>query len=151
MIDYLIMKPSLRNIHWIAILCLTLMAGCAVPENGSNNNAAPAAESANANAPLTAQPATPPASATPSAAAPSATAPAPPTPTPATASPAAEAPTRPAPKSEAAHAEGPKLLVVSQERELDFGKQPQDKTLVRPIRIKNAGTQPLDIQSVSPS
>jgi len=41
--------------------------------------------------------------------------------------------------------------MVSQEKDLDFGKQPQDKTLVRPIRIKNSGNATLNIESVSPS
>jgi hypothetical protein len=161
MINYFIMKPSLRNSHWIAVLCLLLMAGCATPEGNnatSNNNAAPAAEAANANTSPTAQPATPLASNAPSATAPapSAAAPAPSAvpaqpPIPETVHPTPEPAAKPAAKADAAHAEGPKLVVVSQEKDLDFGKQPQDKTLVRPIRIKNGGSQTLNIESVSPS
>ena len=57
----------------------------------------------------------------------------------------------PAEADKAAHVEGPKLVLVSQEKELDFGKQPQDKTLVKAIRIKNGGSVPLNIESVAPS
>jgi hypothetical protein len=57
----------------------------------------------------------------------------------------------PASKAASAHVDGPKLLVVSQDKDLDFGKQPQDKTLVRPIKIKNSGNVALSIESVSPS
>src|SRR5438105_11501661 len=150
MINYFIMKPSLRNSHWIAILCLLLTAACTAPENNNatgNNNATPAAETANANTPpVTAQPATPLANATPPAATPAP----PPQPVPATVKPATEPAANPAATTDAAHTDGPKLVVISQEKELDFGKQPQDKTLVRPIRIRNGGTQPLNIESVSP-
>ena len=44
---------------------------------------------------------------------------------------------------------GPKLVV--KDKELDFGKQPQDVTLTRTISIKNAGKSELQIQSVEPS
>jgi hypothetical protein len=43
----------------------------------------------------------------------------------------------------------PKLVVP--EKKLDFGKQPQDKTIVRAIHIKNAGRSALNIESVTPS
>lgn len=115
------------------MLFLVLMAACSAPENGptANSNAAPV----NANAPsVTAQPATPLVNAAP----PVATTPAP----------AAQ----PAPATTpAAAANGPKLVIVSQDKELDFGKQAKGKTLIRPIRIKNGGTAALNIESVSPS
>lgn len=153
MINYPLMKPTLRNAHWIALLCLMLTAACAAPESNNapaNNNAAPAAETANANTPPTAQPA-PPLTTIPPATAPAPPASTPTVPVPATAQPGNPAtPAKPA-EQPAAHVEGPKLVMISQDRDLDFGKQPQDKTLVRPIRVKNGGTQTLNIESVSPS
>ena len=148
MINYCIMKTALRNLHWIALLGLMLTAACAAPESNNtpaNNNAAPAAEAANANT-TPAQPATPLTTIPPPA-----TSSAPPPPQPATVQPSSPTAAKPAEKADAAHVEGPKFVMVSQEKDLDFGKQPQDKTLVRPIRIKNSGTQPLNIESVSPS
>ena len=44
----------------------------------------------------------------------------------------------------------PPKLVVSEKR-LDFGKQPQDKTMVRAIPIRNGGLGVLNIESVTPS
>ena len=138
------MKRSLRISHVIAISLLLLAAGCSAPvENRNatgNNNAAPVAQTDNANAPaVTAQPATPLATTVPTAPV------APPT------RPATEAAAKPAIKETGAPATGPKLAVVSKEKDLDFGKQPQDKTLVRPIQIKNVGSAVLNIESVSPS
>ncbi len=137
------MKRSLRISHVIAISLLLLAAGCSAPvetRNATgNNNAAPVAQTDNANAPaVTAQPATPLATTVPTAPV------APPT------KPATEA-AKPATKETGAHTTGPKLAVVSKEKDLDFGKQPQDKTLVRPIQIKNVGSAVLNIESVSPS
>jgi len=43
----------------------------------------------------------------------------------------------------------PKLVVP--EKRLDFGKQPQDKTLIRAIAIRNGGQGVLNIESVTPS
>jgi len=48
-----------------------------------------------------------------------------------------------------ANARAPKL--VAPEKKLNFGKQPQDKTLVRAIAIRNAGREDLKIESVAPS
>jgi len=42
----------------------------------------------------------------------------------------------------------PKLLVP--EKKLDFGKQPQDKTIARTFRVKNVGNADLNIESVTP-
>jgi hypothetical protein len=152
MLNYSTMKPSLRYSHGIALLLLILTANCSAPpenNNATSNNAAPAAPTANANMPaVTAQPATLPASVTPPAASPAPT-PAPSAPT--ATKPATETAAKPAPKAAEAHVDGPKLVVVSQEKDLDFGKQPQDKTLVKPIRIKNGGNITLNIESVSPS
>src|ERR1051325_4250316 len=129
------MKRSLRISYSIAILSVLLTAGCSTPPENSNatanNNA-----TANANAPsVMAQPATPPATSAPTAApttaAPTAVSPPPVAqpaqPAPATAQPAEKKPA-PAEADKAARVTGPKLVLLSQEKELDFGKQAQDKT-----------------------
>jgi hypothetical protein len=139
------------------MLAVLLTVGCSTPPE--NGNATANNGTANLNAPpVTAQPATPPAASAPTVApttaAPTAVSPAPAAqpapPAPATVKPA-ETAAKPAEADKAARAEGPKLVLVSQEKELDFGKQPQDKTLVKAIRIKNGGTVPLNIESVAPS
>jgi hypothetical protein len=43
----------------------------------------------------------------------------------------------------------PKLVIPA--KKVDFGKQPQDKTLVRAIVVKNGGREDLKIESVVPS
>jgi len=43
----------------------------------------------------------------------------------------------------------PKL--IAPEKKIDYGKQPQDKTLVRAINIRNGGRADLNIESVVPS
>jgi hypothetical protein len=52
-------------------------------------------------------------------------------------------------KPTAATGRPPKLVVP--EKRLDFGKQPQDKTMVRAIPIRNGGLSVLNIESVTPS
>src|SRR6266496_4373639 len=47
--------------------------------------------------------------------------------------------------SAAGNARAPKL--VAPEKQIDFGKQPQNKNLVRPIVIKNGGRADLNIES----
>ena len=49
----------------------------------------------------------------------------------------------------AGNARAPKLVVP--DKKIDFGKQPQDKNLVRAIVIKNEGLADLNIESVVPS
>ena len=49
----------------------------------------------------------------------------------------------------AGNARVPKLVVS--EKKIDYGKQPQDKTLVRAIVIKNGGLADLNVESVVPS
>jgi ABC-type Fe3+-hydroxamate transport system substrate-binding protein len=51
--------------------------------------------------------------------------------------------------SAAANGHAPKLVAPA--KKLDFGKQPQDKSLVRAILIKNGGRADLNIESVVPS
>jgi hypothetical protein len=52
--------------------------------------------------------------------------------------------------NKAAAAEGSPKLIVPEKR-LDFGKQPQDKTMVRVIPIRNGGLGVLNIESITPS
>ena len=52
-------------------------------------------------------------------------------------------------KPAAANARAPKLIAPA--KRLEFGKQPQDKTLIRAITIKNGGQAVLNIESVTPS
>lgn len=49
----------------------------------------------------------------------------------------------------AAGERAPKLIAPA--KRLEFGKQPQDKTLIRAITIKNGGQALLNIESVTPS
>ena len=49
----------------------------------------------------------------------------------------------------AGNARAPKL--VAPDKQIDFGKQAQNKNLVRPIVIKNGGRADLNIESVVPS
>lgn len=46
---------------------------------------------------------------------------------------------------------GPSPKLVAPGKKIDFGKQPQDKTLVRTIAIRNGGRAILNIESVTPS
>jgi len=55
----------------------------------------------------------------------------------------------PAKPAAAANARAPKLIAPA--KRLEFGKQPQDKTLIRAITIKNGGQAVLNIESVTPS
>jgi hypothetical protein len=55
-------------------------------------------------------------------------------------------PPKPAP---AAGERAPKLIAPA--KRLEFGKQPQDKTLVRAIVIRNGGRADLKVESVTPS
>ena len=48
-----------------------------------------------------------------------------------------------------ANARLPKLVIAG--NKIDFGKQPQGKTLVRPIVVRNGGRADLNIESVVPS
>lgn len=63
--------------------------------------------------------------------------------------PAANSNSHPAVALAAPGGKAPKLVAPA--AKLDFGKQPQDKTLVRAIVISNRGTDSLKIESVTPS
>jgi hypothetical protein len=56
---------------------------------------------------------------------------------------------KPATPPAASNARAPKLVAPT--KKIDYGKQPQDKTIVRSIVIKNGGLANLDIESVVPS
>lgn len=140
------MKYSILK-RYVALLGLvTLLSACAgSPENSasSNNNSAQQANS-NSQQPLAEGNAT---DASPSVAPPAAQSMPPPTSPvqpPATANVNAAIP----PKA-AAIAGGPKLIAPA--KRLEFGKQPQDKTLIRAIVIKNGGRANLNVESVTPS
>ena len=62
---------------------------------------------------------------------------------------AANSNANPANASAAGNARVPKLVAPA--KKIDFGKQPQDKSLVRAITIKNGGRADLNIESVVPS
>ena len=126
---------------------VTLLSACAGSPNNSASSNSNSAQQANSNAqqPLAQDnPATP----SPSVALPTVqTIPspaAPPVHPPVTANVNAAMPPKPA-----ANVGGPKLIAPS--KRLEFGKQPQDKTLIRAIVIKNGGRANLNVESVTPS
>ena len=123
---------------------LSACSGTAENSGSSNTNAPPQQANTNSAAqPQIAQ--DKPAAAVPSPA-PSAVQPIPPT-TPAKS--AANSNANPANASAAGNARVPKLVAPA--KKIDFGKQPQDKSLVRAIMIKNGGRADLNIESVVPS
>jgi hypothetical protein len=138
------MKSPNSKLLGALLVLIALFSACAgPPENDSSSNAN-ATQQANSNSsqqvaqntpqppPLTLQPMPPPA------------------PTNATAKPAVTPATEPnANTPAAANPHAPKL--VAPDKKLDFGKQPQDKTLIRAIPIRNAGREVLKIESVAPS
>jgi hypothetical protein len=152
-LNYLTMMNRFQKLNPILILLLVLMASCAAPpENAekANNNSAQSIGAA-ASEPTVAQSGTPTATSNGnvSTAQPpvAQSAPAPPAsnPTVDSAKPAEKAAAGPAASKDRA----PRLLVP--DKKLDFGKQPQDKTLARTFQIKNVGNADLLIESVTPS
>jgi hypothetical protein len=131
----------------IALLGLvTLLSACAgSPENTATSNGN-SAQQANSNSQQPIAQGTP-SDASPSVAPPAVQAiPAPATPP---VQPQATVNGNPAKPSPAANARAPKLIAPA--KRLEFGKQPQDKTLIRAITIKNGGQAVLNIESVTPS
>ncbi|HJZ68017.1 MAG TPA: hypothetical protein VKF81_07845 [Blastocatellia bacterium] len=132
------MKPSTIR-PCVILLALALLPACSgPPENSasSNNNAATQANS-NSNQQPQAQDQAP----SPTTETPLKVQPIPP--------PSPPANTNANIAAKTASGRLPKL--VAPEKKLDFGKQPQDKTIVRAIHIKNAGQAALNIESVTPS
>lgn len=151
-LNYDAMKRVVIQSYAALILVVALFSGCAgPPENGasSNANAPQQANSNSAQSPQVAQSNDP--SSTPLKVQPM------PSPEPKAGPDTAKPPEKPAAERNAntpnpaiiASLREPKL--VAPDKKLDFGKQPQDKTLVRAIPIKNAGRADLKIESVAPS
>jgi hypothetical protein len=140
------MKYSILK-RYVALLGLmTLLSACAgSPENSatSNSNSAQQANS-NSQQPVAQGNAT---DASPSLAPPAVQLipppPAPPVQPPATTNANAATPLI------AANDRAPKLIAPA--KRLEFGKQPQEKTLIRAIVIKNGGRANLNVESVTPS
>jgi hypothetical protein len=137
---------AMKRLNVITCAALIVLAahlsGCSVPEENSGSSNTNATHQANSNAASQPQialgnsnvPAVQPIPAPPIAENPSG---------------AANANAAIAPASAAGNARAPKLVVST--KKIDFGKQPQDKTLVRAIVVKNGGREDLKIESVVPS
>ncbi|HXU39857.1 MAG TPA: hypothetical protein VN937_26120 [Blastocatellia bacterium] len=145
MLNYFAMK-QLKLKKRIALLGLvTLLSACArSPENTATANGN-SAQQANGNSQQ------PVAQGTPSDASPSVT---PPTvqtipPPAAPVQPQATVNGNPKKPAPAPNERAPKLIAPA--KRLEFGKQPQDKTLVRAISIRNGGRADLKVESVTPS
>jgi hypothetical protein len=138
------MKNSLRKLWVLPILVMMLMTGCSSPEetSSSNNNGAQPANS-NTAPPVAAMRDSPAISSNANSSA--ATAPIQkilPNGKPAAVQPNAQ----PAPAASTDKA--PKLVAPT--KTIEFGKQPQDKTLVRSFQIRNTGNAELQIENVQP-
>ena len=149
MLDYDAMKCSNMKRYATLLVLAVLASACSRPaenQGSSNTNASPAQANSNS------APQSQIAQGNPPAVAPG---PAPPTvqqipPPPAKSAAAGNANAANATSGSAAgNARAPKL--VAPEKQIDFGKQPQNKNLVRPIVIKNGGRADLNIDSVVPS
>jgi hypothetical protein len=134
------MKRSIIKPYAALLALLALFSGCSGPaENpaasnaNANSNSSQAPVASEAGTPLTVQPVPPPAKAADDVAKPTEKSPV---------GAAANA-------STAGNARAPKL--VAPDKKLDFGKQPQDKTLIRAIAIRNGGRADLNIESIVPS
>ncbi|HVG20734.1 MAG TPA: hypothetical protein VNI02_16920 [Blastocatellia bacterium] len=141
-----------ENLTAIFILLLMLMASCsAPPENGERANNNSAQQTAAKTEPSVAQGGTPTATGNGnvSTAQPPAAQSAPAQPASPPAADSAKPGEKAAPDSAGAKARAPRLFVP--DKNLDFGKQPQDKTLARTFQIKNVGNADLLIESVTPS
>jgi hypothetical protein len=150
MLNYDAMKRLNITPYAALLVLVALLSACSAHDENSsapntsapeqaNSNSAPQTEIAQNSAPAEA-PGTPPALQP---------VPAPPAPA-EKSSPAANANSaKPERTSAADGARAPKLVVP--EKKIDYGKQPQDKTLVRAIVVKNAGRADLKIESVVPS
>jgi hypothetical protein len=141
------MKRSMFITHAVLLTLIALTSACASHEESSpppSNSNAPQANS-NAAAPADPQPsdARPNPSTTPPLTV--QTLPPPPGKTSESASKA----DNPAVESNVASGRRPKL--IAPEKRIDFGKQPQDKNLVRAIAIRNGGSADLKIESIVPS
>ncbi|HSB09624.1 MAG TPA: hypothetical protein VLM38_09080 [Blastocatellia bacterium] len=140
------MRRSIIIDYAVMLLLALVLSACARPEENAATSNSNAAGQANSNSASTQGP---PDSMTPSPGTPLVVQqlPAPPAKPP-------DAATQPAAKPTGDKAVGsaeraPKL--VAPEKRVDFGKQPQDKNLIRAIAIRNGGRADLKIESVVPS
>jgi hypothetical protein len=135
-LNYFRMNNSLRKLWVLPILVMMLMTACSAPEDtsSSNNNAAQPSNSNTA----------PPVATRDSPVIPNNSNVSPP---PVKGkSPAIQPSTQPVAGAPAGKA--PKLVAPT--KTIEFGKQPQDKTLVRTFQIRNTGNAELQIENVQP-
>ena len=128
------------------VVLIALLLGCSAPEENagsSNTNASPQSNSNTASQSQIAKSNAPNAFNAPTAIQPSPILPSIGSP------PAANSNAAIAPAAPVVNPSAPKLVVSA--KKIDFGKQPQDKTLVRAIIVKNGGREDLKIESVVPS
>jgi len=146
------MKRSIVTAYAGTLLLAALLFGCARSEENatsSNGNGAAQANSNSASQANSNAAPVPAGSVTPSSGTPLSVQQLP-APQPNPASPAAQPPAKPATEKAAVSAErAPKL--VAPEKRVNFGKQPQDKNMIRAITISNGGKSDLKIESVVPS
>jgi hypothetical protein len=141
------MKKTLRFAFLLALLSASLTAGCSPPEaqNGQANANVPGPEPQSSPSPGAVNSNVPSVSVQPLANSNATAKPIQPD-----GAPHVVPSTKPAAGASESAASGPKLAVLSTEAELDFGKQAQDKTITRSIKIKNTGNEDLKIDSVVP-
>lgn len=147
------MKHSIPKTYIVFFSLVTLFSACAGGADNSATSNSNSAEQANSNA----QPGAPPNNGTPLAvqpipapgSAPKASSPQPVSPPPAVVKTPAPNNANTAKPATATSGAAPKLIAPA--KRLEFGKQPQDKTLVRAIVIRNGGRADLKVESVTPS
>jgi hypothetical protein len=147
-LNYDAMKRLNLTPYAALLVLVALLSACSGPSENSgasNTNAPQQANSNSAPQPQIAHGSAPAAAPSP---APLTVQQIPPPPAPAAKSPAAGN-ANAAKASAAGNARAPKLVVS--DKKIDYGKQPQDKALVRAIVIKNGGLADLNIESVVPS
>jgi hypothetical protein len=137
------------NPYAALLMVVVLFTSCSAPDEHSgspntgaaqqaNSNSAPQPQIAQSNAPSEAPVTVPPT-----------VQPPPPAPVEKSAATIDATPAKAPDASAADNVRAPKLVIP--EKKIDFGKQPQDKTLVRAIVVKNGGRANLNIESVVPS
>jgi hypothetical protein len=140
-------RPDVKP-YAVLLVLVALLQACSGPTDHAGSSNANAPQQANSNSSQQPQVAQSPApSGTPLAVQPMP----PPVPKAAgdTTKPAEKPPAERNANTAAANARAPKL--VAPDKKINFGKQPQDKTLVRAIAIRNGGREDLKIESVAPS
>jgi hypothetical protein len=145
-----VMKHSILKTYIVLFSVMMLFSACAGSSGNSSESNGNSTQQANSNSqPATAQenaPAPSPSVGTPLSVQPI------PAPSPApqpTLKPPAAVKAKPANPAVADTAAVPKLVAPA--KKLEFGKQAQDKTLIRAITIRNGGKANLTIESVTPS